>query len=316
MYTTYFGLKENPFNLTPDPQYFFLSQQHSEALNHLIYGINEKKGFIVVTGGIGTGKTTISRTLLTELDDSVASALVFNPSLSDMELLKTIVQEFGIETGEGSPTKKLYIDALNRFLLKNFAEGKKAVLLIDEAQNLSRTVLEQIRMLSNLETEREKLIQIVLLGQPELQELLRLPSLKQLNERITVRYDLAPLDHEQVKHYISHRLKVASGGNETVEFSPGALKIISDYSKGIPRRVNAICDRALLVAYTKDSPSVDKKVAKEAVDDMGRAYLTGERAIDRKRENFIAFLPLVIAILFMGALMMMYWEDIIALFRV
>jgi general secretion pathway protein A len=316
MYTSYFGLKENPFNLTPDPQYFFLSQQHSEALNHLIYGINEKKGFIVVTGGIGTGKTTISRTLLAELDDSVASALVFNPSLSDMELLKTIVQEFGIETGEGSPTKKRYIDALNRFLLKNFADGKKAVLLIDEAQNLSRTVLEQIRMLSNLETEREKLIQIVLLGQPELQELLSLPSLRQLNERITVRYDLAPLDHEQVKHYIAHRLKVASEGNENVEFSPGALKIISDYSKGIPRRVNAICDRALLIAYTEDKHAVDRKVAKEAVDDMGGAYLVGERDIDRKRENLIAFLPLVIAILFMGALMIMYWEDIIALFRV
>jgi general secretion pathway protein A len=316
MYTSYFGLKENPFNLTPDPQYFFLSQQHSEALNHLIYGINEKKGFIVVTGGIGTGKTTISRTLLAELDDSVASALVFNPSLSDMELLKTIVQEFGIETGEGSPTKKRYIDALNRFLLKNFADGKKAVLLIDEAQNLSRTVLEQIRMLSNLETEREKLIQIVLLGQPELQELLSLPSLRQLNERITVRYDLAPLDHEQVKHYIAHRLKVASEGNENVEFSPGALKIISDYSKGIPRRVNAICDRALLIAYTEDKHAVDRKVAKEAVDDIGGAYLVGERVIDRRRENLIAFLPLVIAILFMGALMIMYWEDIIALFRV
>ncbi|MBN2180183.1 MAG: AAA family ATPase [Deltaproteobacteria bacterium] len=316
MYTSYFGLKENPFNLTPDPQYFFLSQQHSEALNHLIYGINEKKGFIVVTGGIGTGKTTISRTLLAELDDSVASALVFNPSLSDMELLKTIVQEFGIETGEGSPTKKRYIDALNRFLLKNFADGKKAVLLIDEAQNLSRTVLEQIRMLSNLETEREKLIQIVLLGQPELQELLSLPSLRQLNERITVRYDLAPLDHEQVKHYITHRLNVASEGNENVEFSPGALKIISDYSKGIPRRINAICDRALLIAYTEDKHAVDRKVAKEAVDDMGGAYLVGERVVDRKRENLIAFLPLVIAILFMGALMIMYWEDIIALFRV
>jgi general secretion pathway protein A len=316
MYTSYFGLKENPFNLTPDPQYFFMSQQHSEALNHLIYGINEKKGFMVVTGGIGTGKTTISRTLLSALDESVASALIFNPSLSDIELLRTIIQEFGIETEEGSPTKKRYIDALNRFLLENFAAGRNAVLLIDEAQNLSRSVLEQIRMLSNLETEREKLIQIVLLGQPELQELLGLPSLRQLNERITVRYDLTPLNREQVRRYIEHRLEVAHGPDGNVEFLPGACRIISDYSKGIPRRINAICDRALLIAYTRERTVIDKKVAKEAVDDMGRAYLTGERASDRKRGNLIAFLPLVIAILFMSALMMMYWEDIIALFRV
>lgn len=315
MYTSYFGLKENPFNLTPDPRYFFLSQQHSEALNHLVYGINEKKGFMMVTGGVGTGKTTISRTLLAELDDSVVSALVFNSSLSDMELLRTIVQEFGIETGEGSPTEKSYIDALNRFLLKTFAEGKKAVLLIDEAQNLSRTVLEQIRMLSNLETEREKLIQIVLLGQPELQELLSLPSLRQLNERITVRYDLAPLDHEQVKNYIAHRIEVAGEGNGNVKFSPRALKIIADYSNGIPRRVNAICDRALLIAYTKDSFAIDRKVAKEAVDDMGGAYLAGKRALDRGREDRMAVLLFFIAALLMGALMIMYWEDIVALFR-
>ncbi|MBW2636391.1 MAG: AAA family ATPase [Deltaproteobacteria bacterium] len=316
MYTSYFGLKENPFNLTPDPQYFFMSQQHSEALNHLIYGINEKKGFIVVTGGIGTGKTTISRTLLSELDESVATALIFNPSLSDIELLKTILQEFGIKTGEGNLTKKGYVDALNRFLLENFAAGKNAVLLIDEAQNLSRSVLEQIRMLSNLETESEKLLQIVLLGQPELQELLGLPSLRQLNERITVRYDLVPLNHEQVKSYIEHRLQVAHIPNGNVEFSAGACRIIFNYSKGIPRRVNAICDRALLIAYTRECAVIDRRVAKEAVDDIGGAYLVGTSAADRKRGNLIAFLPLIIAILFMGALMIMYWEEIIALFRV
>ncbi|MEA3470759.1 MAG: AAA family ATPase [Thermodesulfobacteriota bacterium] len=317
MYTSYFGLKENPFNLTPDPQYFFLSQQHSEALNHLIYGINEKKGFMVVTGGIGTGKTTISRTLLSELDESVASALIFNSSLSDMELLRTIIQEFGIKTGRGDPTKKNYIDALNRFLLENFAAGRNAVLLIDEAQNLSRSVLEQIRMLSNLETEREKLIQIILLGQPRLQELLGLPSLRQLNERIMVRYDLAPLNHEQVSRYIEHRLEVARGPDGKVEFSPGACRIISDYSKGIPRRVNAICDRALLIAYTRESAVIDRKVAKEAVDDMGGAYLVGERVSDKRREERLFFLLLVTEFIFLLALaIIMNWNDIIALFRV
>jgi general secretion pathway protein A len=316
MYTSYFGLKENPFNLTPDPQYLFLSRQHSEALNHLIYGINEKKGFMVVTGGIGTGKTTISRTLLSELDESVVSALIFNSSLSDMELLRTIVQEFGIKTGKGRPTKKRYIDALNRFLLKNFAAGRTAVLLIDEAQNLSRSVLEQIRMLSNLETEREKLIQIVLLGQPELQELLGLPSLRQLNERITVRYNLTPLNHEQVRRYIDHRLEVARGPDGKVEFSPGACRVISDYSKGIPRRVNAICDRALLIAYTRERAVIDRRVAKEAVDDMGGAYLVGERISDRRREERLFYLLLVTALLFLFVLTIMNWNDIAALFRV
>jgi general secretion pathway protein A len=214
MYTSYFGLKENPFNLTPDPRYLFLSSQHREALNHLIYGINERKGFILITGGIGTGKTTISRAFLSVLDKAVDSALIFNSAVSDMELLQTINREFGVKSESGRPTRKRLISAMNAFLLKNFAAGRNAVLLIDEAQNLSLSVLEQIRMLSNLETEREKLLQIVLLGQMELQELLDSPSLRQLNERITVRYDLRPLNSEQVRQYIEHRLTIAGGNNE------------------------------------------------------------------------------------------------------
>jgi general secretion pathway protein A len=315
MYTSYFELKENPFNLTPDPRYLFLSQQHSEALNHLIYGINEKKGFMVVTGGIGTGKTTICRTLLSEIDPSIASALVFNSALSDMELLKTIVQEFGIKSGKGRPTKKRYIDALNRFLLKNFAAGKKAVLLIDEAQNLSRSVLEQIRMLSNLETEKEKLLQIVLLGQPELQELLSLPSLKQLNERITVRYDLTALNHEQIKRYIDHRLAVAGEGNGNVGFSPGAYRIICNYSKGIPRRINAICDRALLIAYTKDTATIDRKIAGQAMQDIGGGYLTGEvSGPGRMSKVWLIFLFAAVIALFV-LVVIVNGEDIARFFR-
>ena len=293
MYTSYFGLKENPFNLTPDPRYLFMSPQHREALNHLIYGINERKGFILITGGIGTGKTTISRAFLSVLDKSVDSALIFNPAVSDMELLQTINREFGVKLESGRPTRKRHISALNAFLLKNFAAGRNAVLLIDEAQNLPLSVLEQIRMLSNLETEREKLLQIALLGQIELQELLDSPSLRQLNERITVRYDLRPLNSEQVRQYIEHRLTIAGGNNEHLKFSQRAYKIIYNYSKGIPRRVNAICDRALLIAYTRGTSSIDKNIIRQAVDDIGGNYLKG---IHRKRGFLLAIL-LVFAIL-------------------
>jgi len=271
MYTSHFGFKENPFNLSPDPRYFFLSPQHREAMNHLLYGIHEKKGFIVITGGIGTGKTTLCRSLLTSLNDSVATALVFNSAMAEIELLETITQEFGIAMGRLRRTRKRYIDKLNEFLLRNFAAGRNAVLLIDEAQNLSHAVMEQLRMISNLETEREKLLQIVLVGQPELKELLALPSLRQLNERITVRYDLHALDSEHVRRYIEHRLSVAGGGN--MIFSGGAYRKIYDQSEGNPRRINAICDRTLLIAYTKDQRIIDGRIVREAVRDIGRSYL-------------------------------------------
>ena len=201
MYTSFFGFKEKPFNLTPDARYLFLSPQHKEALDHLLYGINERKGFIAITGGIGTGKTTLCRTLLSHLDPLTKTALVFNSFISDEELLKTVIREFGIEMEQRGGSKNDYIDSLNRFLIENFSQGGNAVLLIDEAQNLTHTVLEQIRMLSNLETEKEKLIQIVLVGQYEFTELLGTPSLRQLNERITVRYDLKPLKSEDIKGY-------------------------------------------------------------------------------------------------------------------
>jgi general secretion pathway protein A len=273
MYEAFFGLKENPFTLSPDPRYLFLSPQHREALNCLIYGIHEKKGFMVITGGIGTGKTTLCRSLLAGLDNSVATALIFNPALSDLELLKTINQEFGVRMGRGRGTKKRYLDALNAFLMQNFATGKNAVLLIDEAQNLPHGVMEQIRMLSNLETVREKLIQIILLGQPELLRLLALPSLRQLNERITVRYDLKPLAREDVQHYVEHRIATAGGRTEAI-FVPGSYGRIYRMSRGIPRRINAICDRALLVAYGKDLRTVDRRIVRTAIRDIGPGYLT------------------------------------------
>jgi general secretion pathway protein A len=316
MYTSFFDLKENPFNLTPNPRYLFLSPQHREALNHLIYGINEKKGFIVITGGIGTGKTTICRTLISVLDQSIDTALIFNSFISDNELLQTINQEFGITlSGEGE-TKKRYIDALNEFLLNNFASGKNAVILIDEAQNLSLSVLEQIRMLSNLETEREKLLQIVLFAQPELQDLLSTPSLRQLNERITVRYEIEPLNQEQVQDYIEYRLEVARGDNGNINFSRGAYKTIFEYSKGIPRRINAICDRALLIAYTRDTLSIDKKMIRQTVDDIGRNYLTKEIHSGKDNNKLLTFILifLILILIVLGLMITINWDDILKLF--
>ncbi|MES0362369.1 MAG: AAA family ATPase [Desulfobacteria bacterium] len=296
MYTSYFGFKENPFSLTPDPHYLYLSRHHKEAFDHLVYGINERKGFIVITGGIGTGKTTLCRALLGTLESSIKTALVFNAYISDMELLRTINQEFGIDEGEpdrskkdhndnldqflletfgkggeeGEPdrSKKDHIDNLNQFLLETFSKGGNAVLLIDEAQNLSHTVLEEIRMLSNLETEKEKLVQIVLVGQLELREKLASPALKQLDERIMLRYDLKPLDRQDVQGYIEHRLVVA-GGRGNLQFTKGALEAIYAYSKGNPRRINGLCDRALLIAYSKDEFTVSKKTIQKAIEDIG-----------------------------------------------
>jgi general secretion pathway protein A len=281
MYAAYFGLKENPFSLSPEPRYLFLSEQHRDALNCLIYGIKEKKGFVLLSGDIGMGKTTICRSLLASLDNSVETALIFNTAISDLDLLETILGEYGVDVKGETRTKKNYIDILNDFLLKNFAAGKTSVLLIDEAQNLSHGVLEQIRMLSNLETETEKLIQIILIGQPEINNNLMLPALRQLNERITVRYDLKPLSPPEVSEYIRHRLAVAQGPGP-IQFTRGALSLIYNFSEGIPRRINALCDRALLIAYTKNMTTIDRKIVRLAVHDIGINYFRKTMSIGRK----------------------------------
>ncbi|MBT3257776.1 MAG: AAA family ATPase [Deltaproteobacteria bacterium] len=267
MYKTFFGFKEHPFNLTPDPRYLYLSRYHREALDHLLYGINQRKGFIAITGGVGTGKTTLCRALLDHLDDTTKSALIFSSFVSDMEILKSIAHEFGVTVPGETESKNALLDAINHFLLRVFREGGNALLLIDEAQNLSRTVLEQIRMLSNLETEKDKLIQIVLVGQSELKEVLSGHSLRQLDDRITVRYHLKPLDQEDVRGYVEHRLVVA-GGKGDVRFSHGAFKRIYSYSGGNPRRINAVCDRALLLAYTAEKRAVSGKMTARAILDL------------------------------------------------
>jgi general secretion pathway protein A len=272
MYAAYFGLKESPFKLSPEPAYLYLSRQHRDALNYLIYGIQEKKGFVLISGEIGMGKTTVCRTLMNHLlEDSVETALIFNTAVSEMELLETIASEFGIYTGQSTASKKTYIDALNRFLLKTYVHGKYAVLLIDEAQNLTHAVLEQIRMLSNLETDGEKLLQTVLIGQPELRTMLALPALRQLNERITVRCHLSPLDQDDVTGYIDHRLRVA-GGPGRIRFTQKAYDQIYHFSEGIPRRINALCDRILLIAYTKGMYVINHRLVRNAAEDIGNDY--------------------------------------------
>ena len=287
MYTSHFQLRENPFSLTPDPKYLFLSRQHREALNHLIYGIKEKKGFIVITGGIGTGKTTLSRALLAGMDPYVETALIFNSYLSDMELLEVINQEFKVSLVGVDRSKRRYIDSLNAFLMSNYNAGKNAVVLIDEAQNLSRNVLEQIRMLSNLETETEKLLQIILVGQPELRELLAQPSLRQLTERISVRYHLDALSGDDVPDYIEHRLTVA-GDTGHLKFTDDAFGKIFDFSKGNPRRINILCDRAMLIAYAGNLLEIDRKVIKLAVKDLKSSDVKKGTFFARARKGLFA----------------------------
>jgi general secretion pathway protein A len=294
MYTSFFGFKENPFNLTPDPRYLFLSHYHKEALDHLLYGVNERKGFIAITGGIGTGKTTLCRAFMGHLDASTKSALVFDSYISDLELLKAVNQEFGIEMKAGELSKKDYVDALNHFLLDNFSKGGNAVLLVDEAQNLAHSVLEQIRMLSNLETEREKLIQIILAGQPELKGVLAAPSLRQLDERITVRYNLKPLDYKDIKGYVEHRLIVA-GSMGDLKFAKSALKKIFAYSQGNPRRINAVCDRALLIAYAQEKHTVSDRMVQKAIEEIRGDHISGQgMSVFFKKGFGLAFFVLMV----------------------
>jgi len=303
MYKTFFGFKEHPFNLTPDPRYLYLSRYHREALDHLLYGINQRKGFIAITGGVGTGKTTLCRALLDHLDDTTKSALIFSSFVSDMEILRSIAHEFGIRVDEEEKSKNALLDAINHFLLSVFREGGNALLLIDEAQNLSRTVLEQIRMLSNLETEKEKLIQIVLVGQSELRDVLSTHSLRQLDDRITVRYHLKPLDQKDVQGYVEHRLVVA-GGKGDVTFSDAAFKRIYAYSGGNPRRINAVCDRALLLAYTAEKRNVSGKMTARAILDLrggadqngGRPRGSGRYAGWKRLLPMILFLMIAVGI--------------------
>jgi general secretion pathway protein A len=280
MYCTHYGFKEKPFNITPNPRFIYLSKNHKEAFAHLLYGIENHTGFIELTGEVGTGKTTVLRTILEQLDDeSHCSALILNPCLSSIELLRNINREFAIPH-EGLENGSL-LEELNRFLMAENRAGRTVVLVIDEAQNLAPEVLEQIRLISNLETESDKLIQIVLAGQPELKTLLNRTELRQLSQRITVRFHLLPMDLEDSCIYIRHRLEVAGGG-AWISFPEPALKKIYRFSKGSPRLINIVCDRALLVGYGENTQQIDTNIVSKALAELRQAASPGWRPALRK----------------------------------
>jgi len=263
MYLTFFGLAEKPFAITPDPRYLYLSARHADALAHLVYGINEAGGFIQLTGEVGTGKTTTIRSLLARVPKNAEIALILNPRLSATEFLRSLCEELGLGVTDSaeSNTKEL-VDALNHYLLRTHAHGRRVVLIVDEAQNLSPDVLEQIRLLTNLETETQKLLQIILIGQPELRTLLARQDLRQLAQRVTGRYHLDPLSREETAAYVRHRLRVAGATAEI--FPRAALREVYRVSGGIPRVINIICDRALLGAYTQDLHEVQASLVRRA----------------------------------------------------
>lgn len=266
MYQAYYGFTEMPFNITPDPRFLYLSPTHQEALQHLKYGVAEKKGFIVLVGEVGCGKTTLCRRFLNELDPAhYDTALILNPRVTETQMLKAILTELG-ETKFGRSQHDL-VGQINRVLLERIEKGRDIVLIIDEAQNLKFDVLEQIRLLSNLETDKQKLLQIVLMGQPELKSVLAREELRQLRQRILVHYELHPLSQNDVQHYVQHRLTLA-GGTGRPSFTRWALRSIHRISKGIPRIVNNLCDKALLAAFIRDSDEVTYWDVRRAARDM------------------------------------------------
>ncbi len=266
MYNAYFGFKESPFSIAPDPRYLYMTEQHREALAHLVYGLNSEGGCILLTGEVGTGKTTVCRCLLEQIPEQSNIALVFNPKITATELLETICDELGIEYPAGENSVKTYIDCINAFLLQANAAGQKTVLIIDEAQNMDSTVLEQLRLLTNLETNQRKLLQIIILGQPELLEILSRENMRQLAQRITARFHLNPLSRNELKAYISHRLAVA--GSNVQLFDEKTIKRLYQLSNGIPRIINIICDRALLGAYVESKHRVDLQTLNSAAKEV------------------------------------------------
>ncbi len=340
MYESFYGLKEKPFSLTPDPKFLYLSKQHQGALDHMSYGIKQKEGFMTIVGDVGTGKTTLCRCLLDRLDNTVQVALILNPMLSDIDLLRTCLYDLRIDPslylahtpvdvipgdpGQMAPnavggnnlksleekslidclSKKELIDVLNAFLLRQHEENKSTVLIIDEAQNLSLDVMEQVRILSNLETEKEKLLQIIFVGQLELTEKLNRPELKQLNQRISIRYQIPPLTREETYNYVNHRVMIA-GTISRIRFNSSALKTIYNYSKGYPRLINLVSDRALLSAFNAQTDSIETSHVKQGIKS-----LSGGDSIERSwKDIFKENISLAFSILFFVAGLIFFFSN-------
>jgi type II secretory pathway predicted ATPase ExeA len=302
MYERYYGLSEKPFSLTPDPKYLYRSEAHANAFDLLQYAINRREGFVVVTGDIGTGKTTLCRALLEQIDRTTFTALVLNPFLTEEDLLKRILQDFGVISRDdvkagrlSRVTKQELIDTLYDFLLGLIPIKASAVLIIDEAQNLPLSVLEQIRILSNLETDKEKLLQIILVGQLNLQTLLRSPELRQLDQRVSIRYELRPLDQETVAAYVAHRLTIA-GGSAAVAFTTKALQKVHQLSGGIPRLINLICDRALLAGFAQQTNRITPEMVTSAAQSLDvQPQAQGLRRVRRGASLFAAAAVVLLA---------------------
>lgn len=276
MYESFYGLREKPFSLTPNPRYVFYSQRYRAALDHLLYGLQEREGFMLLTGMVGTGKTTLCRELLENLEPKrTRTALIFNPFLNGTEMLQALLTEFGCTYPPGASRKEL-LDRLNRFFLTQLVEGNTCVVIFDEAQHLTTEFLEQIRVLSNLETEREKLLQIVLVGQPELRERIQQPSLAQLDQRVSLRCALRDLDREETERYIYHRLNVA-GSQGRIQFTARAMRRIHQESQGVPRLINLICDRTLLAGFVAQTMTLGPRQVAQ-----GLASLRGETVESRR----------------------------------
>jgi general secretion pathway protein A len=299
MYTSYFGLREMPFSITPDPAYLYMSPRHQEALGHLLYGTGQYGGFVQLTGEVGTGKTTIVRTLLAQKLEHVDVAVVLNPRQNETEFVAAICDELDIKYPKKG-TLKSRVDALNAHLLEAHAQGRRTVVIIDEAQNLQPEVLEQVRLLTNLETDKEKLLRIMLVGQPELSQLLARPDLRQLAQRITARYHLTPLEPRETGEYISHRLQVAGGSPNL--FTPAAVEAIQRHSRGVPRLVNVLCDRALLGAYATGEKSITPELVERAAREVG-----GELPPPPRRKLPVLDAAIVAAILAIGA--WWFWRE-------
>jgi len=270
MYLKFYNFKEKPFNVTSDPAFFFFSQKHNEAMSHLSYGVSQRKGVIVITGEIGTGKTTLCRFFLDQLGKNVKTAFMLNPYFPEIKLMEAIMMDFGMKSKNLSNFS--YVWELNKFLLKEFKRGNNVVLVIDEAQNLTTQQLEQVRLLSNLETKKDKLIQIVLVGQPELNSKLDLFELRQLKQRIAVRYHIGPLEIGEIDGYINHRLKIA-GGSGRVKFTEDSIREIAELTSGTPRLVNVLCDRALLAGFVADTQTIGLDIINKCAQELGSHFI-------------------------------------------
>jgi general secretion pathway protein A len=303
MYNEYFGFSETPFSIAPDPRYLYMSEQHREALAHLLYGFNSDGGFVLLTGEVGTGKTTVCRGLLEQVPENSAIAFILNPKLTVEELLATICDEFGISYPEGNSSIKVFTDLINEFLINAHASGKKAVLIIDEAQNLSIDVLEQLRLLTNLETNQFKLLQIIMLGQPELRDKLARPELLQLSQRIIARYHLGPLSRSDLQEYVKHRLSVA--GLQKELFPDSTIKKLYKLSSGVPRLINIICDRALLGTFVQGKDKVNKSTLIKAAREVFGEIEEGESS----SRVFSWSLALIVIVVFGVVVGSTYYND-------